>query len=278
MGLRDAFSKPGGGGRLNGVDGKIVDYQLSTEFPYKAKDGRKPKKDAYPSLWLNLEVLADGTEESTIEPLFAGDSRQWDISDDGHSLTPNEDAEGTPRLFGNAPRFLNSMFDNGFDEIDYEDGGEIDLSSIINQRCRFVQVVDEAANAKKGKRVDPKDPKRTYDNKTLEVSEVYGEDDSAPAKKANGKAAPAAKANGKGKTAPKEDDFTEEATTTLMAILEANDGEINRNKLGMQASKILLKAKSENREAVIDVLKSEDFLETEDGWSFTKKTGVIEAA
>lgn len=281
MGLTSAFSKPGGGGRLNNVDGVIQDFQFSTEFPYAAKDGakRKGNKPAYPSLWLNLTVLADGAEEATIEPLFAGNNEQWTIADDGHSISPNPDSDDTPRLFGNAPRFLQSAFDKGFAEPEYEEGEDIDLTPLIDERFRFIQVVDEAANAKKGKRKDKKDPTKTYDNKTLEVSEYYGPAEAVPAKGKKVAGKPAVAAKGGKKAAPVEEDFTEEATAVLVAILKANDGEINKSKVGMASLKMLLKTKSaSNKDDFSAFIRSDDFLETEDGWSYNKKTGVISVA
>lgn len=273
MGLTSAFSKKGGGGRLNNVDGVVQDYQFSDTFPYESKQPKKKgDKAPYPSLWLNLTILADGATEPVVEPLFAGNVTQWDISEDGHTITPTGDDS---RLFGSGPRFLQSMFDNGFDEPEYEEGGEIDLSDMINQRFRFIQVVDEEATKKRGKQVDKKDPTKSYDRKTLEVSGVLGEVEVAAKGKSNGKVV-ASKANGKGKSA--EVDHTDEATTTLMAILEGNDGEINRAKLGTPALRILLKSKSANKDAVLAMLKSEEFLGAEDGWSYNAKSGVIETA
>ena len=282
MGLTSAFSKPGGGGRLNNVDGLIVDYQFSTDFPYQAKNPSKTKRTSkFNTLWFNLEVKADGAEESSIEPLFAGSADDWTISEDGHVLTPNPEAEKTPRLFGNAPRFLQSCIEHGFEEPEYEEGDDIDLTSIINNRARFVQVVDEEANRKRGKQVDKKDPKKTYDRKTLEVSNFYGpaEEDEKPSK---GKGKAAVKPTAKGKKAAEEDeetDHSEVATAVVQAVVK-KEGSISVKKIGTPALRVMLAMKTPqgDRDAILELIKSKDFLETEDGWSFNAKSGEIEEA
>lgn len=280
MGMSDAFGKGGGGGRLNNVAGTVVGYQFSTDFPYEAKNpkaGRKASK--FNTLWLNLDILQDGETESKIEPLFAGNADQWIISDDGLTISPNPESEKTPQLFGNGPRFLQSAFDNGFDEPEYAEGDDINLESLIDQRFTFIQVTDVEGTKARGQQVDKKDPTKKYDRKTLEVSEVLGAAEPAPKAGAKGKTAakPAVAAKGGKKAAPVEDDHTVEAAETLAAVLAANDGEINKSKVGMASLKMLLKNKSGNKDAVAAVIKSDDFLATEVSWSYNKKTGVISA-
>jgi hypothetical protein len=269
MGFRDsALSKPGGGGRLNNVDGTIVAYEFSDTFPYESKKGGKPKKDAYPSLFLNLSVKADGAEDATIEPIFAGDSTQWTVSEDGYTLSPSEDADGTPRLFGAINGLLGSMFDAGFPEPDYEEGGDIDLTSLLNQRFRFVQVKDETAKTKQlGKNG------KEYDRKILQVTAYHGEATEAkPAKsgvKASSAFAKGGKANGAAKSNAAKDteELTEYADGVLKDILTAAKGnKIDKSALtGAVTRKLLGNPK---REAIRKLMFSDEYLGREEGWTY----------
>lgn len=273
MGMSDAFGKGGGGGRLNNVAGVVLDYQFSTDFPYEAKNpkaGRKASK--FNTLWLNLDILQDDTTESKIEPLFAGNADQWIISDDGHTISPNPDSEKTPQMFGNGPRFLQSAFNHGFEEPEYSVGDDINLETLINQRFQFVQEIDVEGTKARGEQVG-KDGKK-YPRKTLEVSEVLGEAEAPKSSKSNGKAA--VKTNGKSKVV-EEEDYSDNALTTLKGVLSANDGQINRSKIGTPALKVMMKLKysEDTRNGVLPLLKSEEFLNTVDGVSYNKKTGQI---
>src|SRR5712664_2956384 len=89
MGRQSKF-KQAGGGSLNGVDGTITGYKFTTEFPFASKSGTK-SKSAFNSLFNVLSIRVDGADVDIKKPLFTGDADQFEISDDGHTLTPIED-------------------------------------------------------------------------------------------------------------------------------------------------------------------------------------------
>ncbi len=275
MGARPSSAKTGGG-FLNNVDGVITNYEFTTDAP-KAKNakGKKAGKSDFTALYFKLFAQADGAEAEVDTSLYTGiNAQDVEISDDGKTLTPVED--GAEIAFPASKPFMlfmGSMCEHGFDEANLpEDGEPVNYEAIVGQRVRFVQQKDEAATTAKGPRIG-KDGK-SYPRQNLVVSEVYGEaEDAKPAKKGS-KPAPA----GKGKKAAEEDetDHTETAKEVLMAVLGTTDP-INRSKLGIQALKAMLKLKTPRADhnEVLDVLKSDDFLETEDGWTYDAKKGVI---
>lgn len=275
MGFRDAaLSKPGGGGRLSNVDGTITDYAFSDQFPYESKQPRKKDKEVYPSLWFNVSVKQDGADEAIIEPVFAGDNTQWTVSDDGHTLSPNEDSENTPRLFGAIVALLGSMFDAGFAEPDYEEGGDVDLTSLLNQRFRWAQVKDEEGTKRAGKQKG-KDGKE-YDRRRLEVTQYHGEaTQEAPATKRAPVStfAKSGKSNGAAKNAKvkDEEELVEYTDATLIDILTAaKNNKIDKSALtGAVTRKLLGNPK---REAVRKLMFSDEYLNREEGWLYDQSS------
>lgn len=271
MGLRDAFSKPGGGGRLNNVAGTITELEFSTTFPYQAKNKSDKKKSDFNSLWCNMAIRTDGAEEAVVEPIFSGDADVWDISEDGHSVSPKEGAERMPQLFGSITRLLGSMIDHDFPEPEYDaDNGVIDLSSLVNQRFTFVQVVDAEATKKFGKIKDKKDPAKSYDRKTTEVSEYLGESDgdATPAKAtkttATSKSAKGGKTNGAAKA--ESDELMEYADSVLVDLLgKAKGNTIAKSALSALISRKLLG--NPKRNSVHKLLVDEKYQGREEGWT-----------
>ncbi len=270
MGLRDAFSKSSGG-RLNNVDATVVDYEFSTTFPYEAKGKTAGKKSTFNTLWFNASIKTDGAEEAVVEPIFAGDADQWDISEDGHSVSPKEGVERAG-FFGSIVVLLEDMFNAGFPEPDYEAGGEIDLSSLIGERFRFVQVKDEEATKRMGKQIDKKDPKKSYDRKRLGVTEYHGaaKEEAAPAAKAKTSTfARGGKTNGAAKNAKTKeaDELVEYADSILLDLLNAAKGNtIKKADLGSLSTRKLLG--NPKRLAVQKLLSSDDYLGRENGWGY----------
>jgi len=271
MGLRDAFSKKGGG-RLNNVDATVVDYEFSTTFPYEAKGKTTGKKSTFNTLWFNASIKTDGAEEAVVEPIFAGDADQWDISEDGHSVSPKEGADRAS-FFGSIVPLLDEMITAGFPEPDYEAGGDIDLSSLVGERFRFVQVVDEEATKRMGKQIDKKDPKKSYDRKRLGVTEYHGaveEVAAAPAKTSTfargGKTNGAAK-NAKNVKTKEADELVEYADSVLVDLLTAAKGNtIKKADLGSLSTRKLLG--NPKRLAVQKLLSSDEYLGRENGWGY----------
>lgn len=274
--MRPSSFKAGGGGFLNNVDGKISDYEFTDVFPGGKGKGKKPKSDFH-SLYMVLTIIVDGKEDAPeTTTLWAGDADAVEISDDGKTLTPSEGNDTV--IIGETSDvgiFLKSMTDHGFDESEFdEDEAVANFEPIINQRVRFVQQTNVEKTKKLGKRKG-KDGKE-YNRQDLVVSEVYGPaEEEAPAKgKKSSKAAPAAK-GAKGKKEVEEADYSEAATEVLLAVLAASGGEIAVAKLNTPALRAMLKLKTEDKDDVLALLKTAEFLGTEDGWTFNTKKGLI---
>jgi hypothetical protein len=219
-------------------------------------------------------VRADGAEEDTIEPIFAGHATDWEI--DGTTITPVEGLDQPVRLFGALPRLLGSMIDNGMDDpcADWEEGQPIDLGALVGQRFRFVQVKDEDATKRLGKQKDRKDPTKSYDRKALEVSACYGEGEATPAPKSahatNGKANGGAKTATMTKGKPKVDENVEFTDGVLVDLLTAAKG----NKIALKDLSGLVTRKllgNPKRTTVTKWLTNPAYLARENGWTADEK-------
>ena len=163
-----------------------------------------------------------------------------------------------------------------------EDGEPVNFEAIIGQRIRLVQEKDERATEKAGQRVDKKTGKK-YDRTTTVVAAVYEADEkpatAAKSTKTTGKAAKPAvvarvsKANGKAA-----DDHMDRAVEVLQEILAEADGSIARSKLSLAVTKKLMK--DPLREDLRKLIFSEEFLNTENGWSYdgTSKAQTVSLA
>lgn len=265
MGSRPSGFKKGGG-FLNGVDGVLKDYQFTTEWP-GAEDNQRSRKKGdsdFNPLYFVLTVRVDGADEDVTNTLFAGSSDDFTISDDGKTLDPVDDNVGfrSTSPFG---KFIVSLVEHGFPEKNLPDDGEpVNYEPILGWRVRFVQVASLGRDGKV-KRKKAKDGKE-YDVTDTQVSEVYGPVDTKASSKqvtASAVKGKPTKANGKATDV----DFDEMATETLLAILEEAGGSIMKSKL---PGKIALKlgAKNPHREEVRRLIYSDDFLTTENGWSY----------
>ena len=113
MGARPSTYKKGGG-FLNGVDGTITGYQWTDEFNGKAfVAGRDPKtkKERFHSLYLVPTVRVDGADEDVNTTLFAGGYDDYEVSEDGLTLT--DPAGGDVSIGANtaAGKLLQSLVD-----------------------------------------------------------------------------------------------------------------------------------------------------------------------
>jgi hypothetical protein len=224
MGARPSSFKRGGG-FLNNVDGMITDYEFTTEFPGGGKQRGKKSSDFTP-LFFILSARVDGADEDVTTTLNAGNADNFEISDDGKTLTPVEDGY---ELSANSAlgKFITSLCEAGFPETNLPED-TINYEPIIGTRVRFVQVRNEEATKKYGKRKS-KDG-REFDRQDLKISNVL-DLPSAKGGKANG----AAQKGPKGKAAKGGgDDVADLAAQTLRDILEAADGAVPVDKLKMK--------------------------------------------
>lgn len=285
MGARPSSFKKGGG-FLNNVDGTFSDYSFLDSFP--GQDGGS--KGDFTPLYFNFTVEVDGAEEPQSTTLFAGSADDFEISADGKTLTPVTEG-GAPRAGTPFYRFLETIIAGGFDEeLLPADDEPINYETFIGQRMRFVQERDEKAieknkknYRKSGGKLNEDGYKKGKDGKfyaptNVIVETVYGEADVKPAPKAaaaKGKTA-AATSKAADKKAPKADPIAVLAKETLLAILADNDGSIAHSKL---PAKIVMKVGSKHpqKDDVRKVLLSDEFLSTEDGWSYDSKKKIVTA-
>jgi hypothetical protein len=263
MGARPSSFKKGGG-FLNNVDGVITNYEFTTEFP--GGGGKKGKKNPdFSPLFFILSARVDGADEDAQTTLNAGNADNFEISDDGKTLTPVE--EGFELSANSAVgKFIGSLCEAGFPETNLPEDA-INFEAIIGTRVRFVQVVNKEATEKYGKRKS-KDGKREFDRQDLKVSNVLGlPGTSKGAKATKGKAAPAA---------ADDTDVSELAGETLMTILgETKDGNIAKAKVKMAVIRVMGGVKADNCKEVIAYLADDDNLGSIDGVDYDAKSGLI---
>lgn len=292
MGRQAAFKV--GGGFLNGVDGVIVNYVFTDEFNGKAFEaGRDAKgKDKFHSLYAALTVRVDGATEDTPTTLFVGDADKFEITDDGHTITPVEDGYrmGGSTSFSKLITSWEKAAETGA-ENDAYDEGTYNYEGIIGSRCRFEQQNYSPAELARLKaagkptervgKVGTPSAGKKFPLQDLVVTQVY---ELAQAAKAAPKAAGKAKA---GKAAPvaaaAEVDIVGLSGIALAEIVKKAGGKIDLGKIGVQ---VLLApslkgnaAKSDVREFLSDAGNIAAI--TQDGvlgLEFNSKTGIVNAA
>ena len=264
-----------GGGFLNNVDGVITGYQWTDQAP-QGKNSAKKKKGSsdFNPLFFVLSARADSAEEDVTTSMFAGGADDFEISEDGLTLeTIQEDGglrQGTP-----FSKFMDSLLDKGFPEENLPEDS-INYEAIIGTRVTFIQEKDVEATARAGKRKDQKTGKE-YDRTNTVVSAVLA----LPSEGKAGKAGKGAKANTKGKKADVADDDEEDdealmqlAVETLLAVVADADGSLVKGKLSVKIPQ-KMGLKHPHREAIRKLVSTDEFLKSEQGWSYDAKKGVI---
>ena len=147
MGARPSTFHKGGGGFLNGVDGVITGYRWTDQF--NGEDfvpGKKSKEqgggDKFHSLFMELSARPDGADEDQTQNLFAGGYDDYEVSEDGLTLTSAEGGECA--IGGNtaAAKFIASLCEAGFPESKFdEDPDSINFEPMVGTRVRFGQAV-----------------------------------------------------------------------------------------------------------------------------------------
>lgn len=274
--------KKGGGGFLNGVDGVIAGYRWTDEFNGEAfVPGKKPgtKDDKFHSLFLEISARLDGADEDITQNLFAGNADEYDYEDDQTLKNVEEDAECGISNNSPAGKFLASLVEAGFPLSAFgDDPLTVNLEPMVGTRVRFGQAVVIGKDGKPKKRVAKKGKfkGKEFDDTTTVIEQVY---------ERAGKAGKASKTEKTGKTSGKKakdeeadesDDVETLASNFLIKVVTAAKGKLAKAKLSMA----LLKeengmSKHPEREPIRKLLKSDDFLETENGWSYDAKKEII---
>jgi len=272
-----------GGGFLNGVDGTITDYIFTTEF--NGKKGRRNEND-FLCLYALLTVREDGSKADVETHLFAGSADDWEISEDGKTITPVGD--GNPSLNANTGMglFIDTLVMKGFPEERLPED-VVNYEAIIGTRCQFAQQVNAKATDKYGQR-KAKTGKGTYDRTDLIVAAVHSLPEESSGKRPTSgpalsagtktaKTAPTSRSKPNGKIT--EEDLTDLTDETIVAILADKDGEIKRKGLSIEVTKRLMK--HPQRDPMRELISSDAYLAgaVERGViAFNEQTQVISAA
>lgn len=249
------------GGFLNNVDGLIADYEFTTDRPGGGEGKAKKGSDFIP-LYFRLSARVDGADEDDQTSIFVGGSTDFEISDDGKTITPT-DKDGGLRDNSDLSFFINSLVVAGFPEANLSED-EINFESIVGTRVRFIQERDEEATKRLGKRKS-KDGKKEYDRTRLAISKVYA----LPGKGAGKSKAKAADAD--------DDVVAETAVEVVKAILEAQkDNAISKDKLSVVVLQKMLKHKQKAlKDEVREWLSDDDNLSGIEGVSYNAKKEVL---
>lgn len=276
MGARPSTQRKAGGGFLNGVDGKWTGYRFTDEFngvafkPGKKADGSGPK---FHSLQMEISVRLDGAEEDITQNLFGGNYDDYDVSEDGQTLTAIDGGQCSLSASSAAGKFINSLVNpiegDGIPESYLsDDPNSINLEPIVGPRVRFVQAVEYDKNGKPKTRIVTKGKfaGKTFPVTTTVVERVY-DLPAAPKGKAAGKTAGKGNGAAKGGT-----DVTALATATLLSILESNNGSITKAKVNMRVVKALLGNPASD--AVRKLLNNDEFLAAVEGVDYDGTTTI----
>src|SRR5262245_58602794 len=217
MGFRDAKSK--GGGFLNDVDGKIVDYI----FTDKKVNGEKSD-----SVYLVPTFRVDGYDKDVTQHMLIGQKEWFNISKDGKTV---ESVEGGPIRYNVDSKkgyiggwfFLESLLEHGLDEAELPDlgaGEPLNLEGVVGYRVRFKQYVDEKQTAQRGERkyTNAQGKEISTPQTVVGVSAVYSKE-GAGAKTAASKPALA-----KGAKTANTDAIRDKADAAIQALISAAKG------------------------------------------------------
>lgn len=233
-----------GGGRLNGVDGTIVDYLFTPEFPFETKTPQKKGAQQFePRIYALLTVRVDGADEDIQEVITVAKAEDFEIEDEGKSLSPVEEGNGIYESSKWA-KFIASFVtaENGLAEEDlgftgWPDDRNLHYDAIVGRRVRFTKVKDEEVQAKFGRRKNKKTGKE-YDRDYLTVSVVYA-DEPATKSKPGAKASSAKTASKPGKAAKPVD--TDRADEALLMLVEKFGESFPKSKLASAPAQLALK-------------------------------------
>lgn len=274
-----------GGGFLNNVDGLVVGYTLTNAFPGQQADPDDAK------VYMLLKVQQDGATDVKETTLGLGSGQFLEISKDGQSVS-NIDGQ-VARIWDKSDgfHFLASVEAAGVPDggIDDTEPSVLSFGGLVGRRFRFVQEKDEdrmEARRKAGKnpnRVVERDGEsKEYPFTRLVVTDAYPGVSAVPKSQAPAAGKPGRKpgakstpptgttATGKspaGTTAP---DLDTEAADVLKRILSENEGSIQRSQIAMLVT--TGETSNPRREQLRKRIFSEDFLNTEAGWSFDQSS------
>lgn len=279
-----------GGGALNGVDGTVVALRFTDEFfgkpfePGKIKTTEGKSIDKPHTLNVDISIQLDGADEAVTRTLkAAGNYDAWVVSEDGSSVSHTEDPERTLPQGTAWGKLVTSMVESGLPEDEFPTD-EISYQFIVGKRFRFIQKVDEERTKKYGQKENRKSGK-SFDRTDLLVDVYYADAPAVqPAKtaaqfktavKPTGKSTSATRTNGSGKAAASPVQAL--AESTLIDILKKQkENEIAKSKLSMAVLRAL--GKHDDREAVRNLVFTDEFLNLQNGWVYDEATETVALA
>jgi hypothetical protein len=266
MGSRPSSFKKGGG-FLNGVDGVITGYRFTDEFNGESfVPGKDPKtkKERFHSLFCEVSVRVDGADEDVNQHLFSGGYDDFEISEDGLTLTAPDGGECTLGQNTGTAKFFGSLVAANFPEENFsDDPNSVNFEPAVGTRVRFVQRKDEESTRKLGKRKDKKTGKE-YDRTDLVVDQVYELPGAPVAAAAKTAVKPNGKVAGKAAKAPAvPTDIDALGAQTVVEIALRAGKPVAKSKFSMESLKsaVLKTAEAkDHREAVRKRIFEDDFL------------------
>lgn len=279
------------GGGLRG-DGTIVGIRFTDEFfgkPYEEgkitftnKQGKKETTDKPHTLNVDIQVQLDDADGPVLRTLKAAkDFEQWEVSEDGLSVTNIEDATRSLPQGTAWGKLLSSMVESGLPEDEFPED-ELNYGFLVGKRFRFITKVDEERTAKYGQKAG-KDGK-SFDRSNLLVDLYY--EQSVPAKTitsaktsaklAAGKSTSASRTNGSGKQANAVQDKAEKLLGVILGKQKTN--EIAKSKLSMAVLREyqgVFGKDDGDREAVRNLIFTDEFLNRQEGWVYDEATEVV---
>ena len=256
MSFSDAIKR--GGGFWNNVQATITSIRFTTTPPGAPQDMSK-------WVYMVLGVRVDGASVDTTQHLFLGGVDRYIISENGKTLTARVESLITLGLGAPAAIFLSSLIEAGYPETNLPDlgvGEPLNLDMLIGERVELRQVENKTATEKLGSRKDPKTD-REYP-RTVTIVGAYLGPATGPTKATATNVR--SKANGKMTAAT----IAEPAKQALTALLEANNGSLNKSQLRVRLFKAL--AGNPLRDEVIEYLMQDSNLTSIENIAYDTKT------
>jgi hypothetical protein len=249
----EGFSQ--GGGLFDDVDAVVTRAQFTTEAPEGYTAEGNP---LFFVLGLQIDGADDEVEQRYSMGAKAGDN--FSISEDGLGLVP----EGPGSKLGGSSKF--GLFMAALKAANFPigtlSGTDGSLANIVGLRAHFNRMPDPE---RKGLQTGKKEKK--YPETTLVVTKVHALPGEKAAKKGGKKdaAAPKGAAASKQSAEASEEDI-QVAEETLMAVIAAKGGSVQKSQLPLLVAREL--AKHPRKAEIGKLVYSEDFLNRNTAWSF----------
>lgn len=213
---------------------------------------------------LGMELTLIDAEGKDYQQVFsAGDLKRLQPSEDGKRAIAVGGATGL-NANSNAVAFLASLIDAGFPEEKFAEG---DISVMEGAN---VHVLRKAQPTRKGIAAQNANGREATVLLVTKINRLPGEGKKGVARPTT--TTTASKTASK-PTPAESSDVETEAAETIIAMLEANGGEVTKSSVGAKSFKLL--SKNPNRPAILKLMTDDDWLESSGesfGWTYDGKT------